>query len=197
MRKKIAKVRGMRDIFFDDADFYRNIVSLITLVVKEEGYQEMIIPTMEQKKLFEVKQEGNEYYQFSLNGLYTFEDKKGRKLILRPEGTLPILRCCVENKLVTTEILNKSLRVYYHGKMFRYERPQLGRYREFTQFGIEFIGEDSVIADLEVIILLWKVMNKLNYDWKGKFFLKIGFLGSLETKSHYVNYISSEFSRNK
>ena len=101
-------------------------------MIEKYGYEEIITPIFENTEVF-VRSAGEESDIVSKE-MYTFSDKGGRSLTLRPEGTAPVVRSFLENKLYAQRNLNK---LYYFGPMFRYERPQAGRFREFNQFGIE------------------------------------------------------------
>lgn len=130
------------------------------------GYGEIQTPTFENLELFTIKS-GEDV----IDEIYSFQDKGGRDLALRPELTAPVLRAYVNEYAIMT----KPLRFYYFGNCFRYERPQKARYREFWQFGIELIGSESYLADAEVILIAYEIMRQLNLNIE----LRIGHVGLL------------------
>ena len=120
--------------------------------------------------------------------MYTFLDKGGRELTLRPEFTAGIMRLVVQNKLYATNEL--PLKLYYVGPVFRYERPQLGRYRQFNQFGVESIGHNSPINDVEVIVLAYTILCSLGLE---NVKIKINTLGDEESRNNYRNALKEYF----
>jgi len=162
----LQKPRGTRD-FIPKKMHERNYVSeQMTSVFKKSNYQQIGFPAIELAELFEVKS-GEE-----IEGhMYVFEDKGGRKICLRPEATASVARMYVES----LRDMKKPLKLYYFCPMYRYERPQKGRYREFWQIGVELIGPKTVESDAEIISLACKSLKTLGLDYK----LEIGHLGIL------------------
>ena len=163
---KIEKPRGTRDFLPDEMEKRRAIEKVMRKIAESYGYREVLTPTFEHLELFTIKSgEG------IVEEIYAFKDKSGRDLALRPELTAPVMRMYVNECMG----MPKPLRFYYFANCFRYERPQRGRYREFWQFGVELIGSDSYLADVEVISLAYEIMKALNIE----FDLHVGHVGLL------------------
>ncbi|MHC1626252.1 MAG: histidine--tRNA ligase [Methanoculleaceae archaeon] len=140
----ITRPRGTRDFFPDEMERRRIIEQRMREAVRRWGYREVCTPTFEHLELFTMKSgEG------IIQEMYSFEDKGGRALTLRPEVTASVIRFYVNEG----RTLPKPVRWFYIADCFRYERPQKGRYRQFWQFGVELIGADSAAADAEVILM--------------------------------------------
>ncbi len=163
---KIERPRGTRDFLPDEMEKRREIEKVMRRIAESYGYREVLTPTFEHLELFTIKS-GEEI----VGEIYAFKDKSGRDLALRPELTAPVTRLYV-NECVG---MPKPLRFYYFANCFRYERPQKGRYREFWQFGVELIGSESYLADVEVIELAYRIMDELKID----FDLHVGHVGLL------------------
>ena len=163
---KIEKPRGTRDFLPDEMEKRRAIEKVMRKIAESYGYREVLTPTFEHLELFTIKSgEG------IVEEIYAFKDKSGRDLALRPELTAPVMRMYVNECMG----MPKPLRFYYFANCSRYERPQRGRYREFWQFGVELIGSDSYLADVEVISLAYEIMQALNIE----FDLHVGHVGLL------------------
>ncbi|MCI2415585.1 MAG: histidine--tRNA ligase [Candidatus Aramenus sp.] len=144
--------RGMRDLVFEEAQKIRYIEQLFRTHVELAGYNEAITPIVEEFELFSLK--GGEEIR---NTMYVFLDKAGRELALRPEITPSIVRLYLNSM----QHIPKPVRLYYIGRVYRYDEPQQGRYREFRQAGIELLGSDSLYSDVEVLDLLYNFYKKL------------------------------------
>ena len=175
--KLIQAVRGTKDIFGDNAVKYLKISEIITSFYTNYGYKMIKTPIFEETDLF--KRGIGEGTDVVEKEMYTFIDRGERSLTLRPEGTAPVVRCYLENKMYITEELSKF---YYIGSMFRYERPQAGRQREFNQIGVEVLGESSPIMDAEVISMGYKFLEKLGIK---DLELKINSIGGTESRKVY------------
>ena len=175
--KLIQAVRGTKDIFGDNAEKYLKISEIITSFYTNYGYKMIKTPIFEETDLF--KRGIGEGTDVVEKEMYTFIDRGERSLTLRPEGTAPVVRCYLENKMYITEELSKF---YYIGSMFRYERPQAGRQREFNQIGVEVLGESSPIMDAEVISMGYKFLEKLGIK---DLELKINSIGGTESRKVY------------
>ena len=153
---KFQVPRGTRDILPGEVERWQRLETRTHQTMAIYGYREVRTPIFEATELF-VRSVG-EATDIVRKELYTFEDRKGRSLTLRPEGTAPLVRAYIENAPVRAEI---PARLYYMGPMFRYERPQAGRYRQFWQIGAELLGSAKPEADAEMIDLfrsiLWDV----------------------------------------
>ena len=145
--------RGTYDILPQDSYKWQKVISVFRAVAAAHGYEEISTPVFESAALFE--RSSGEASDVVKKEMYRFTDRKGREFALRPEGTAPVVRSYVENRL---DIGAPFRKLYYLGPMFRYDRPQAGRYRQFYQYGIEFIGSDHPFYDAEVISLLWNFL---------------------------------------
>jgi len=140
--------RGTYDILPQDSRQWHKVISVFRETAQSFGYEEIVTPVFEQADLFE--RSSGESSDIVRKEMYRFEDRKGRIFALRPEGTAPVVRSFVENHLDATARIN---RLYYIGPMFRYDRPQAGRYRQFYQYGVECIGSHHPYYDAEIIAL--------------------------------------------
>jgi histidyl-tRNA synthetase len=143
----------MKDYYGDEVSKLRFLEEKFRKVVESAGYSEVITPILEDFKLFEIKS-GEEIKKT----MYVFKDKAGREVALRPEFTPSIVRFFL-NEL---QHYPKPIRLYYVGTVYRYDEPQFGRYREFRQAGIELLGNDSILADLEVLQLLYEYYREID-----------------------------------
>lgn len=153
---KTSAPRGTFDILPEDALRWRWLEEAIRRVFNYYGYQEIRTPVFEHTELF---QRGiGETTDIVEKEMYTFTDKGGRSLTLRPEGTAPVVRAYVEHNLYSKGGITK---LFYLGPMFRQERPQAGRFRQFHQFGVELFGTESPLADAEVITVAVELYKEL------------------------------------
>ncbi len=144
----LKAVRGTKDIFGKDAEKFDFVLEKARDVFQRFGFGKIVTPIFEETALFNRGiGEGTDIVE---KEMYTFKDKGDRSITLRPEGTASVVRAFVEHKMYKEEELNK---LYYTGPMFRYERPQTGRYREFYQVGAEAIGSSSFTVDAEMIYM--------------------------------------------
>ncbi len=148
--------KGTQDILPEDISKWYYIEGMIKETLNKYGYKEIRTPFFEYTDLF-VRGIG-ESTDIVTKEMFTFSDRKGRSLTLRPEGTAPVIRAYLENSMGRT---SKVIKLFYLGPMFRCEKPQAGRFRQFNQFGIEIIGTKSPAADAEVIITVLDVYKKL------------------------------------
>ena len=152
----IQRAKGTQDILPGMIEKWQFLEETIRSVCQEYGYEEIRTPIFEVTELF---QRGvGDTTDIVNKEMYTFLDKGKRSLTLRPEGTASVCRAYVEDKLYTGAL---PLKLYYLGPMFRYERPQTGRFRQFHQFGVEVLGGDKPVVDAEVISLVWDFYRRL------------------------------------
>ena len=151
----ITSLRGFRDILPPESELFAHIEAAAREVFGLYGYQELRIPTLEQKELF-VKSTGDTT-DIVEKEMYAFTDGGGRAVAMRPEGTPGVVRAYIQNNLGQT---GRNGKYFYMGGMFRAERPQAGRYREFTQIGAEHIGNPTPAADAESISMLVRLLEK-------------------------------------
>ncbi len=148
--------KGTQDILPEDISKWYYIEDMIKEILNKYGYKEIRTPFFEYTDLF-VRGIG-ESTDIVTKEMFTFPDRKGRSLTLRPEGTAPVIRAYLENSM---DRISKVIKLFYLGPMFRCEKPQAGRFRQFNQFGIEIIGTKSPVTDVEVIITVLDVYKKL------------------------------------
>lgn len=148
--------RGTYDILPEKSRQWQKLSSIFRSVAQSFGFEEIVTPIFEQAELFERSSGGSS--DIVQKEMYRFQDRKERWLALRPEGTAPVVRSYVENHL---DIKNRITKLYYIGPMFRYDRPQAGRYRQFYQYGVEIIGSHHPYYDAEIIAFEWTLLTQL------------------------------------
>jgi len=188
---------GVFDILPNAKEPWRNsslwsyVEATIRQIAKEYGYQEIRTPLFERTELF--KRGVGETSDIVSKEMYTFEDKGGRSMSLRPEGTAPVMRSFVENNLDQNPACHK---MFYIAPMFRYERSQAGRYRQHHQFGAEAIGNDSPEQDVELIDMIYALYQRLGMK---NLTLFINSIGNTECRINYrkalQDYLKESFSK--
>nr|YP_009393413.1 Histidine-tRNA ligase [Symphyocladiella dendroidea]ARW61975.1 Histidine-tRNA ligase [Symphyocladiella dendroidea] len=171
-------LRGTKDILPKEVQTWQSIYKIANDILSIHNYQEVRTPIIENTELFE-RSIGN-FTDIINKEMYSFNDQGKRNITLRPEGTASIARACIANKLYTQQSIN---RLWYLGPMFRYERPQKGRQRQFHQLGIECIGSNMPIADIEVIKLATDILNKI--ECNNEYLLEINSIGNLNEREIY------------
>ncbi|BFM20584.1 histidine--tRNA ligase [Gilvimarinus japonicus] len=156
--KKIQAIRGMNDLLPDDIATWQYLEKTVTSTLARFGYREIRFPIMEQTHLF--KRSIGEVTDIVEKEMYTFDDRSGESVTLRPEGTASCVRACEQHGL----LYNQTQRLWYMGPMFRYERPQKGRYRQFHQIGIETYGLEGPDIDAELLMLSHNLFQALKLD---------------------------------
>ncbi len=183
----ITSLRGMNDILTDE-DFkrYTYFIQTASTVAQRYGFHFIETPILEETALF--KRSVGESSDIVGKEMYQFEDKGGHDVCMRPEGTAGVVRAFIQNKLDRAGGVH---RFYYHGPMFRYERPQKGRLRQFHQFGVESFGVESVLEDGMMIMMVADILDALGIGYR----LQINTLGCKECMPKYrdslVEYIQS------
>jgi len=167
----------MNDILPSQTPVWRFLEDQVKATLDGFGYQEIRMPLVEQTSLF--KRSVGEATDIVEKEMYTFE-RSERSLTLRPEGTASCVRACEEHQLIAN---NKRQRLWYMGPMFRYERPQKGRYRQFHQIGVETFGMASADIDAELIIMTHQLWQRLNI--RDKVALQLNTLGSSEARANF------------
>ncbi len=179
-------VRGMRDILPDEVDYWTRLEGLISDIARRYNYREIRPPLVEHTELFS---RGIGAATDVVNKeMYTFPDKKGRLLTLRPEATASVVRSYVEHGMATQDPFQK---LYYIGPMFRYEKPQKGRSRQFHQYGVEAIGSLDPALDVEVISFAWSLMHNLGL---GGLSLRLNSIGCGEDHVRYRDALREYFA---
>lgn len=187
--EEIKNVKGTHDVIGDEANAYTAVESLLKSIAELFAYKEVRPPVLEHSELF-VRGVG-ESSDVVRKEMYTFLDKGERSLTLRPEFTAGIMRVIVQNKLYVDREM--PLKLYYCGPVFRYERPQLGRYRQFNQFGVESVGQPNYLNDAEVITMAYTMLTTLGLE---NVTLKINTLGDDQSRENYKTALK-EFFKDK
>jgi len=172
----ISALRGMKDVLPPQSGLYERIIKICEEVAKNYGYEFVLSPHLEQTALF--RRSVGESSDIVGKEMYQFEDKGGNDVCLRPEGTAGVVRAFIEAKF---DRAGGVRRYFYHGSMFRYERPQKGRLREFHQFGCECFGEPSVYEDASIILMINEIFSRLGIKTK----LLINSLGDAASMGTY------------
>jgi histidyl-tRNA synthetase len=165
----ITRIKGTQDISFDSIDYWQYIEEAIRKITRQYSYTEIRTPVFEATELF--KRSVGESTDVVQKEMYTFDDKGGRSITLRPEGTASVARAFVENSFIN---LGSPTKLYYVGPMFRYEKPQAGRLRQFHQFGAEILGSESALADFEIIEMAYSFLKELRIGNTRLFINSIG-----------------------
>ena len=174
---KLQAIRGMNDILPDQSLSWQYLESVFQRIVRQFGYQEIRFPIMERTELF--KRSIGEVTDIVEKEMYTFDDRNGDSVSMRPEGTAGCVRAANQHGL----LYNQQQRLWYSGPMFRHERPQKGRYRQFHQFGVEAFGIAGPDIDAEILQLsatLWKELSLSEF-----LTLEINNIGSAEDRKRY------------
>ena len=188
MRTKIQSVRGMNDILNDVSPRWQFVEKKILDVICRYGYQEIRLPVIEQTGLFE--RSIGEDTDIVSKEMYSFADRNGDSLTLRPEGTAGCVRSVLQHSLYQ----NNPLRLWYMGPMFRRERPQKGRTRQFNQIGVEVFGLEGPDIDAELIIMCARMWKELGLEG---ITLQLNSLGTPESRRRYRDVLIEYFSKNE
>jgi len=176
MARTLQAVRGMNDILPTESSAWQYLEDTLRDVVQAYGYREIRMPLVEKTELF--KRSIGEVTDIVEKEMYTFDDRNGDSLTLRPEGTASCVRACMEQGLLH----NQVQRLWYAGPMFRHERPQKGRYRQFHQVGVEAFGMGGPDIDAEMIFMTARMWERLGL--KGAV-LQINSLGTSAARAEY------------
>ncbi|MDX1454314.1 MAG: histidine--tRNA ligase [Gammaproteobacteria bacterium] len=185
MSDTIQSIRGFNDILPEQVAVWQQVEAAAQDVFAAYGYQEMRMPIVESTALF--ARSIGEVTDIVEKEMYTFDDRNGKSMSLRPEGTAGCVRAGIQHGLFHNQIQ----KLWYSGPMFRYERPQKGRYRQFHQFGVEVFGIESAAADVEVIQLSARLWQRLGLEGLT---LELNSLGSVEARSQYRAALVEYFS---
>ncbi len=187
--KKLQAIRGMNDYLPADTALWQRIEGTLKQVLSTYGYSEIRMPIVEQTPLF--KRAIGEVTDVVEKEMYTFEDRNGESLTLRPEGTAGCVRAGIEHGL----LYNQEQRMWYIGPMFRYERPQKGRYRQFNQLGVEVFGLNGPDIDAELIMLSarwWRALGIAD-----DVSLELNSIGSVEARANYRDALVAFLEQHK
>ena len=183
---KIQAIRGMNDILPGQSPVWQYVEGTVRKILFQYGYQEIRMPVVEQTELF--KRSIGEVTDIVEKEMYTFDDRNGDSLTLRPEGTAGCVRAAEQHGL----LFNQTRRLWYTGPMFRHERPQKGRYRQFHQIGVECFGMAGPDIDAELLILTARLWRELGLGEHTR--LEINSIGTSESRRSFrsalVDYLS-------
>ena len=192
MSKNIQAIRGMNDILPEQTPLWRYLESSVAGLLDGYGYRQIRMPIVEFTDLF--KRSIGEVTDIVEKEMYTFEDRNGDSLTLRPEGTASCVRAVQEHGLIGG---GQPQKLWYVGPMFRHERPQKGRYRQFHQIGVELFNFDGPDVDAELIVLTWRLWGVLGI--RDAVQLELNSLGSSDDRARYrealVDYLSARFEQ--
>ena len=174
---KVQSVRGTYDLYGVAKRKMKKVVAVGSATVEKYGFEEIETPIFEFTEVF--ARNLGDTSDIVTKEMYCFEDKGGESLTLRPEGTAGVVRAFVSNGMQQ----NLPIKFYYSGPMFRYERPQKGRQRQFTQFGVELLGVETPQADIEIISMAYEFLEKLGLS--GQVTVEINSLGDEESRDAY------------
>lgn len=190
MPNTLQAIRGMNDILPDQTPVWQFVEDTLHAVLASYGYREIRLPIVEKTELF--KRSIGEVTDIVEKEMYTFEDRNGDSLTLRPEGTASCVRACIQHGLIN----NQVQRLWYTGPMFRHERPQKGRYRQFFQIGVEVFGLEGPDIDAELLIMtarFWKRLGLRDVT------LQLNSLGTVEARARFrealVGYLQAHYDR--
>lgn len=189
MANNIQSIRGMNDLLPDQSGYWQYIEDHLRQVVAAYGYNEIRMPVVEKTELF--KRSIGEVTDIVEKEMYTFDDRNGDSLTLRPEGTASCVRAAMQNGLLH----NQTQRLWYMGPMFRHERPQRGRYRQFHQIGVETFGFDGPDIDAELIFMSARFLKRLGLAEHTT--LQLNSLGSKEARTAYRETLVAYLNEHK
>ncbi len=173
----MKSIRGMNDVLPDDIWKWQKLESVLLKLLNSFNYKEIRTPILEKTDVF-VRGVG-ENTDIVEKEIYLFDDRNGESICLRPEGTAGVIRACIEHGLVAQH----TCKLWYLGNMFRYERPQKGRQRQFYQLGVEYLGENSYICEIELLVMQSRLWKELDICSQAK--LHINSIGGNETRKSY------------
>jgi histidyl-tRNA synthetase len=178
--------RGTSDILPQEQAYWRYLEQKAVNICRLYGYQRIDTPVFEDTSLF-VRTTG-EYTDIVQKEMYTFNDQGGNRLTLKPEGTAPICRAYIQHGFHN---LPQPVKLYYFSPIFRYDRPQAGRYRQHHQFGCEAIGDDDPALDAEIIGVAWRLYRSMNL---GSLSLQLNSIGCKECRPGYLKALVDHYS---
>ena len=188
---KVQSVRGTYDLYGENKRKAKRVVAVGSRIVEKYGFEEIETPIFEFTEVF--SRNLGDTSDIVTKEMYCFEDRGGESLTLRPEGTAGVVRAFISEGMQQ----NLPVKMYYAGPMFRYERPQKGRQRQFTQFGVELLGVETPQADIEVIAMAYEFIERLGLG--GTITVEINSLGDKASRDAYreklVAYLKANYDR--
>ncbi|PIT90285.1 MAG: histidine--tRNA ligase [Candidatus Komeilibacteria bacterium CG10_big_fil_rev_8_21_14_0_10_41_13] len=186
--KAFQLVKGMKDILPEEQRYWQHVRKLIARVAESHGFERIDLPIVEFSDLF-VRGIGKAT-DIVEKEMYVFEDQGGDKLALRPEGTAGVVRSYIEHGMQNRP---QPVKLYYFGPMFRHDKPQAGRYRQFYQFGFEILGESDAVVDAQTIMVAYKVYQSLNLPVN----IQINSIGCPKCRPEYENELKDYLKKRK
>ncbi|KAI9138473.1 hypothetical protein BKA69DRAFT_1127315 [Paraphysoderma sedebokerense] len=186
----LQRIRGMHDRLPEDSKKYRHLVSAASTVTECYGFSEISTPILEFSSLFE--RTLGEQSDVVGKEMYTFVDRNNELVTMRPEGTAGVARSLITNSHLQSQL---PLKYYYYGPMFRYERPQKGRLRQFEQFGVELFGKGSLTEDIEILVMAQDVLKE--WGLMDMVELHINTIGNVVDRNRYRTILTNYFDQNK
>ena len=191
MTERIQAIRGMNDLLPGETEKWQRVEHIFAQCMQMYGYQEIRFPILENTALF--KRSIGDVTDIVEKEMYTFADLNQESLSMRPEGTAGCIRACLEHGLLH----NQQQKLWYNGPMFRHERPQKGRYRQFHQLGVEALGYQGIGIELELILICWRLWQDLGIAHTVH--LQVNTLGLLEERQAYrqvlIDYLSQHATK--
>ena len=188
-QKKLQSIRGMNDLLPTESARWQYVEATVADILGRYGYNEIRFPIVESTDLF--KRSIGEVTDIVEKEMYTFDDRNGDSLTMRPEGTASCVRACEQNGL----LYNQVQRLWYMGPMFRYERPQKGRLRQFHQIGIETFGMEGPDIDAELLLITARLWRELGID--SAVTLQLNSLGNIESRAAFKQALVAYLSERK
>jgi histidyl-tRNA synthetase len=185
----INRPRGTQDIYPPRSLLYKKIFQIVQEILICNNFQPIIFPAYEYSELFKTSLDSTN--DVIHKEMFVFTDRKNRNLALRPDGTICTARLILNNKLFMNGF---PLKLYYLANMFRYERPQKGRYREFWQLGVELVSASGITADYQVLKIIQEIFEILGIK---EFTCKLNYLGSKSTQEKYKQELKNFFKKEK
>ncbi|HEU4619554.1 MAG TPA: ATP phosphoribosyltransferase regulatory subunit, partial [Gammaproteobacteria bacterium] len=185
MAELIQPVRGMNDVLPDDEGLWEAVENAAVEIAKAYGYRRIRIPALERTELF--SRSIGELTDIVEKEMYTFEDRNGESVTLRPEATAGVVRACLSNGLLH----NQQQKLWCSGPMFRREKPQKGRYRQFHQISVEALGYEEPEIDAELIVMSARLWRRLGFEHVR---LELNSLGTPESRAKYKEALVEYFS---
>ncbi len=188
-KQKIQIPRGLKDVLPDEQKYWFWLENNFYSVASTAGFERIILPTFESTNLF--KRSVGEFTDIVRKEMYVIKDKSGKSMSLRPEGTASVVRAYIEHGMHT---LPQPIKLFYWGPMFRYDRPQAGRFREFWQFGLEVLGDSNPLGDALLIQTVVKYHSKLGLK---DVVVKINSLGTTKSRTKMISALTRFLSKHK
>lgn len=184
---KYTRIKGTQDLYGEEIKYFKYVEKIAEEVLHKYSFKELRTPILENTNL--ILRGVGETTDVVQKEMYTFEDKGKRSVTMRPEGTAPVVRAYVENSMSQ---MGSPIKLYYNGPMFRYEKPQKGRLRQFHQIGAEIFGTNSALADAELIEMVYRFLKELGLK---EFKIKVNSIGCDTCRANYHNALKDYYAK--